>query len=157
VLSPAKWARLVNTRLRPEIRRTLTPTQQAQIAAITEDLDRAALTGSAGRAAGSNTFQNLSTAHVISRALQGHGTNDPFLASLMRPLQWLYRIPEQQAQDLLVDAMLDPALAARLLGKASPQAVEAASDALRQRLSGIVLGSTVGTATAVQEPSAGLR
>lgn len=150
VLSPAKWGRLVSSRA-DEIGKTLDSAQQRQIAAITADLDRSALSANTGRAAGSNTFQNLSTAYVIGRALQGHGAGNAVIESLMRPLGWLYKLPEAQAQDLLVDAMLDPGIASKLLGKATPKAVEAASEALRQRLAATVIGSAIGTATSVEE------
>ena len=150
VLSPAKWGRLVTSRA-DEIGKTLDPAQQRQVAAITADLDRSALSANTGRAAGSNTFQNLSTAYVIGRALQGRGSGNTVIESLMRPLGWLYKLPEAQAQDLLVDAMLDPAIATKLMGKATPKAVEAASEALRQRLAATVIGAAIGASTSVEE------
>lgn len=150
VLSPAKWGRLVASRAE-EISKTLDPAQQRQVAAITADLDRAALSASTGRAAGSNTFQNLSTAYVIGRALQGHGVGNSVIESAMRPMGWLYKLPEAQAQDLLVDAMLDPSIAAKLMRRATPGAIEAASEALRRRLAAMVIGGAIGTAASIEE------
>jgi hypothetical protein len=145
VLSQAKWTNLVSKRV-DELGERLTPKQLERMQAIGKDLDRASLSDTAGRAVGSNTFQNLSTANVLGAALGNHMANNAVAQTLMRPLQWLYRLPEQQVKDLLTEAMLDPSLARALMAKGTPTNVEYLGEALKFKARAIGIGATTGAA-----------
>lgn len=150
VLSQAKWTNAVTKRL-DELGSVLSPEQSARLRLIGEDLDRASLSDTAGKAVGSNTFQNLSTANVLGAALGGKAATNAVGQTLLRPLQWLYRLPEPQVRDLVVQAMLDPSVAKALMSKATPQNVEFLADALRFNARAIGLGATVGAAVSAEQ------
>ena len=149
VLAQSKWTTAVTRKL-DELGNVLSPEQTARLRLIGEDLDRASLSDTAGRAAGSNTFQNLSTANLLGSVLGGKMAQNSVAQSMMRPLQWLYRIPEAQVRDLVVQAMLDPAVAAAAMSKATPQNVALLADALKFSARQIGLGATIGAASADQ-------
>lgn len=115
----------------------LNTTQRAVLQRLIKDLDRetSALARSV-RPPGSDTFQNLSTAGFIARLLGGD-LSGALPRQLARPVQWLYSIPEQQLQDLLVQAMLDPRLASHLLGKPTKRNVWAVANELARMLSAL--------------------
>lgn len=139
IISQAKWHNVVTNKIE-ELGKTLTPKQIENLQAIGNDLDRAILSDTAGKAAGSNTFQNLSAANVIGAALGGKMATNSVAQTLMRPLQWVYKYPEQQVKDLLVEAMLDPKLASVLMGKASPVSMDLLSQLLKDKARAIGFG-----------------
>lgn len=145
IMSPAKFYQAV-TKNEGELAKTLTPEQMDGLRRISKDLDRGALSDSAGRAGGSNTYQNVSTAYVLGQALGGNAPSSPVLQNLLRPLAWLNKLNEPQLQELLTDAMLDPAIARSLMGKASPRAVESVALELTQRARAFGIGSAQGVA-----------
>ena len=153
IISQAKWQNAVTQKL-DELSESLTPEQVKTLQTIGADLDRGSLSMTAGRAAGSNTFQNLSTANVIGAALGGQLAESALMKTLARPLGWLYKLPEPQVQDLLTQAMLDPKLARALMAKGSPQNVDFTLAALKDkaRLMGLLsaAGTTTGTATSLE-------
>lgn len=121
LLSQSKWFRVV-TQNRDELRKTLSPAQMKNLEAIAKDLDRDAFVANANRPAGSNTFQNLSTANIIGSLLGGNvGAMPAWLQTATRPLAWVYKVPDQRIDELMVDAMLDPSLAGALMHKATPK------------------------------------
>jgi hypothetical protein len=102
-----------------------------RIEALVKDFGNGAFPASAGRAAGSNTYQNLSTGNFIAQV--SNGAIDPSnaiaqaLGSGFGLLQkFVYAHPEGLMRDLLREAMLEPKLARDLLGKVSRQNVERA-------------------------------
>lgn len=130
IISQAKWQNVVTRKL-DELGTVLSDDQVRTLRTIGEDLDRASLSDTAGRATGSNTFQNLSTANLLGAAFGNGLANNSTLQTLARPLRWLYQIPEEQVRDLLVQAMLDPAVARTMMSKATPANVEMLSDMLK--------------------------
>ena len=145
IMSPAKFYQAV-TKNEAELAKTLTPGQMKNLKAIGADLDRGALSDSAGKTGGSNTYQNLSTAYILGRALGGQADQSPTMQNLMRPLAWMNKLNEPALQELLTDAMLDPALARTLMGKTSHRAIESVALELQQRATALGLGGAGGTA-----------
>lgn len=146
IISQAKWQNVVAKNI-DDLGDKLTPDQTDRLRAIGSDLDRASLSDTAGRAVGSNTFQNLSTANLLGAALGGDMANNAVALSIARPLRWLYAIPEKQVRDLLSQAMLEPSLARALMAKATRPNVEFLGAALRDKARAIGIGATVGGAT----------
>ena len=114
---------------------------------IALDLERGALSDTAGKAAGSNTYQNLSTAYILGQSLGGKTPQSPLMQNLARPLNWLNKLNEADLQRLLTDAMLDPSRARSLMSKASPRAVESVAFELSQRARALGIGAGVAAAT----------
>jgi hypothetical protein len=100
------------------------------------------------RAPGSNTFQNMSMGNMIGRVLSESMADNTTLRTMTRPLDWLYKLPDQQVQQLLVEAMLDPQLAATLMSKANMMKVEPFSKSLRKKAEQMGFGTAVGAAQA---------
>ncbi len=154
LMSSAKFFNAV-TKNKSELSKVLSKEQMANLEAIGRDLDSAALSSSSGKAAGSNTTQNLSTAYVIGAALGNKASTNGIVQNLSRPISWLNKLNEQQVQDLLVDAMLEPGLAKSLMSKATPRALESLGFELQQRAIAKGLGGLIGTsATAGQNRQA---
>jgi hypothetical protein len=150
VLSPAKWQTRVMDRL-DDLGEKLSPEQVQKAKAIGADLDRAALSDTAGRAVGSNTFQNLSSANLLGAALGDRLAGNSVALTIARPLQWLYKLPETQVQDLLTQAMLDPSLARALMAKATRPNVEFLAEALKFKFRAMGQGATVGATQREEE------
>ena len=111
----------------------LNTTQQTVLKRIAKDLDREQAAVRSVASAGSDTVQNLTTNAFIQRML-GNRAGGSLPRQVALPLQWLYKVPERQMQDLLLEAMLDPAVGRKLLQKASPQAARDVSNELRRIL-----------------------
>jgi hypothetical protein len=89
---------------------------------------------SAAKMRGSPTASNLSVAHLVAEI--SHGLlppNSPLAQRLARPVQWLAQLTgdEQALRHLLTEAVADPALASRLLAKATPAAADQAAQYLQ--------------------------
>jgi len=56
----------------------------------------------------------------------------------------LYKLPDEQIQQLLVEAMLDPQLAAQMMSKASVMKVEPLARSLRQKAEQLGFGAAIG-------------
>jgi hypothetical protein len=140
-LSQAKWKNQVAALADSA---QLTKGQTQRIQAIADDLGRgAAINDPNIRAIGSNTTQDLTAANLLGQAI-GSTRLSPLVQTLVRPLQWIYKIPERDVQNLLTQAMLDPKMAAELMQRASPAQMAKVSALLRQRF----IASAVGTAAA---------
>jgi hypothetical protein len=125
------------------------PEHMRNIVAVADDMFRSSQVHTMGRIIGSNTPQDLSTAHFIAKITGGLLDPQNALAnSIAAPLRWIYRVPERQVQALLVDAMLDPKLAADIMRKATPQNVESISSRLQARW--VAMGGT-GLMTSAQD------
>ena len=147
-LSQAKWKTQVNNLLADG---KLTKGQQQRVKNIADDLARgASINDSAIRAIGSNTTQDMTAANVLGQML-GSTKMTPLARSVMRPLQWLYKIPEQELKDLLTGAMLDPKIGAELMKNASGAQLGKVSALLRQRF--VASGLGTGAAGTNQRPS----
>jgi hypothetical protein len=104
---------------------------------IAQDFASRQAVDSVGRAIGSNTVQNLSTANVISAVMGGLITPQQLTANpLFRPLGVLYRWAgsETALRELLAQATLDPMLASMLVQRATPDAVARAAAMVNQSL-----------------------
>lgn len=146
LLSAAKLSNaLRNPDSRAELKKALTPEQFKRVEAISADLDRGATSASSGKAAGSNTTQNLSTAYVLGSALGGKASDNAIIRNLARPLTWLNKLNETQLQELLTDAMLNPGLAKTLMGNATSSRVEGLGFELLQRAKAKGIGAAVAT------------
>lgn len=146
VFSPAKWRSQVNKMMAD---RTLTKGQQERIGRISDDLQRgSAMNDPNIRAIGSNTTQDMTAANVLGQAL-GSTKMTPLVRTLMRPLQWVYKIPEAELQDKLSEALLDPKIGAALMQKASGSSMARVSALLRERF--VAAGTGTGVAVGTQQ------
>jgi hypothetical protein len=131
----------------------LTQDQVQRLEAIRTDLQYGqAINSPLIKAAGSDTFQNLSIAQVIGAA----PTNvHPALRVLAKPLDWMYRIggTDEAVNAILVDAMLDPKLAAAMLRQATPKSVQSFSEALRIRTLQSGVGAGLGSSQSLPSES----
>ena len=112
---------------------------------VGRDLDSGVLNKS-GRVPGSDTFKNLSTANVIGGIIgkQMFGEVPAAANKVVAPLNWLYNGTDDQIRELLVDAMLDPKLAARLMSKASTTNIEPISKELQRKALNLGYGAAFG-------------
>ena len=112
---------------------------------VGRDLDTGVLNRS-GKVPGSDTFKNLSTANVIGGIIgkQMFGEVPPIVNKTIAPLNWLYNGTDDQIRELLVQSMLDPKLASRLLTKASTTTVEPLSRELQKKALSIGYGAAFG-------------
>lgn len=131
--------------IKDDPRTPLSKTQVAVLERVGRDLDEGVLQRGA-KVPGSDTFKNLSTANIvggiIGRQIVGEG--NPALQKLAAPLNWLYNGTDNKIRELLVDAMLDPKLAADLMKKASIMRVEPLSKALQKKALNMGYGSIFG-------------
>lgn len=145
VISAAKWRNVV-TNNREELAQVMTSQQMRILDRLGRDLDAGAYAASGGKAAGSNTMQNFSTAYLIGSVIQGGG-GSTFWQTVGRPFSFLTRLQDQQINELLTDAMLDPRLARSLMLKATPRNNEAVAKLLAARAKQLGLGIAAGQAS----------
>lgn len=112
---------------------------------VGQDLDSGVLNRS-GRVPGSDTFKNLSTANVIGGIIgkQMFGEVPAAANKVIAPLNWLYNGTDDQIRELLVDSMLDPKLAARLMTKATTTNIEPLSKELQRKALNLGYGAAFG-------------
>lgn len=116
----------------------LSSNQIATLDRVAADLDRgAAATSATAKVPGSDTFRNLSIANVIGRVIGDRQakvlSESPVGGAVTSAFGYLYHIPDQQIQQLLLEAWLDPKLAAKLMQKATEANVESVADELGKR------------------------
>lgn len=123
----------------------LSKTQLAVLNRVSQDIDSGVL-AKAARVPGSDTFKNLSTANIIGGIIgkQMYGDVPPALSKLMAPMNWLYNGTDDAIRQLLVDAMLDPQLAAKMMRRASQASVEPLSEELKKKALSGGLGTAFG-------------
>jgi hypothetical protein len=113
---------------RPELEKTLSAPQLKTIDRISKDLDLSERVNSPYlKATGSDTLRNATAATVLGKITGGHGliAGTAKLLAKAPPLGFLVQIPAEEIHSLLVDAMLDPALGAKLLEKPTPSTLSA--------------------------------
>lgn len=120
------------------------PAQRRLDAIITEINRGMAATAPGIRAPGSNTFQNMSMGNLVGRLFSESLADNTTLRTMTRPLDWLYKLPDTQIQQLLVEAMLDPQLAAVMMSKANMMKVEPLATSLRQKAIQLGMGTAIG-------------
>ena len=125
----------------------LSPMQVKVLEKVGRDLDDGVLNRS-GKVPGSDTFKNLSTANVIGGIIgkQMFGEVPSAVNKAVAPLNWLYNGTDDQIRELLVQSMLDPKLASKLLTKAAITNVEPLSKELQKKAISIGYGSAFGLA-----------
>jgi hypothetical protein len=130
-----------------ELGAQLSPAAQRRLDNIINEINRGqAATAPGVRAPGSNTFQNMSMGNLIGRVFSESMADNTTLRTMTRPLDFLYKLPDQQIQQLLVEAMLDPKLAAQMMSKASIMKVEPLAKSLRKKAEELGYGSIIGAA-----------
>jgi len=91
-----------------------TPEQLASLRNVAEDLSRSSIGQNAGRAAGSNTFQNLSTNNILENALPGPvralvgGTSGPVGTVAGKVGNLLYGGSNEAIQNRLLEMLMQP-------------------------------------------------
>jgi hypothetical protein len=86
----------------------------------------------------------MSMGNLIGRVFSESLADNTTLRTMTRPLDFLYKLPDQQIQQLLVEAMLDPKLAAQMMSKASIMKVEPLAKSLRKKAEDLGYGSIIG-------------
>lgn len=130
-----------------EIGAELSPAAQRRLDAIIEEINRGMASTAPGvKAPGSNTFQNMSMGNMIGRIFSESLADNTTLRTMTRPLDWLYKLPDTQIQQLLVEAMLDPQTASVLMSKANMMKVEPLAKSLREKAIRMGMGSAIGAA-----------
>ena len=128
-----------------EIGTQLSPAAQTRLDNIISEINRGqAATAPGVKAPGSNTFQNMSMGNLIGRVFSESLADNTTLRTMTRPLDFLYKLPDQQIQQLLVEAMLDPKLAATMMGKANIMKVEPLAKSLRKKAEELGFGAAIG-------------
>jgi hypothetical protein len=123
----------------------LSPAAQRRLDNIINEINRGqAATAPGVKAPGSNTFQNMSMGNLIGRVFSESLADNTTLRTMTRPLDFLYKLPDQQIQQLLVEAMLDPQLAAQMMSKASIMKVEPMAKSLRRKAEELGFGAAIG-------------
>ena len=129
-----------------ELGTQLSPSAQRKLENIIDEINRGmAATAPGVKPPGSNTFQNMSMGNLIGRVFSESLADNTTLRTMTRPLDWLYKLPDQQVQQLLVQAMLDPKLAAMMMAKANIMRVEPLATSLRQKAQQLGFGTLIGT------------
>lgn len=147
VLSQAKFTTLLRNNLDNGMKlrgrgpdgAKLSQNQLATLDRVAADLDRGAAPSAATvRSPGSDTFKNMSVAAVIGRVLGDTAAdladNSTAVKTITKPLSFLYRVPDQQIQQLMLEAWLDPQLAAKLMRRATEADVKSVAAELGERL-----------------------
>jgi len=130
-----------------ELGTQLSPAAQRRLDNIINEINRGqAATAPGVKAPGSNTFQNMSMGNLIGRVFSESLADNTTLRTMTRPLDFLYKLPDQQIQRLLVEAMLDPQMAAQMMSKASVMKVEPLAKSLRKKAEELGYGAMIGTA-----------
>lgn len=123
----------------------LSKPQIAALSKVAQDLDSGVL-ARAVKVPGSDTFKNISTANIIGGIIgkQMFGEVPPAVQKISAPLNWLYNGTDDAIRELLVDAMLDPKLASKLMTKASMVTVEPLSKELQRKAISLGYGAIFG-------------
>ena len=123
----------------------LSKPQLAALTKVAQDLDSGVLARSV-KVPGSDTFKNISTANIIGGIIgkQMFGDVPQAMQKISAPMNWLYNGTDDAIRELLVDAMLDPKLASRLMTKASVVTVEPLSKELQRKAISLGYGASFG-------------
>jgi len=130
-----------------ELGTELSPAAQRRLDAIITEINRGMASTAPGvKAPGSNTFQNMSMGNMIGKVFSESMADNTTLRTMTRPLDWLYKLPDNQIQQLLVEAMLDPQTASVLMSKANMMKVDPLAKSLREKAIRLGMGSAIGAA-----------
>ena len=118
---------------------------QTRLDNIIDEINRGmAATAPGVRAPGSDTFKNMSMGNLIGRVFSESMATNTTLRTMTRPLDFLYKLPDEQIQQLLVQAMLDPKMAAMMMAKANITKVEPLAKSLRDKATQLGYGTAIG-------------
>ena len=149
--TPVRFGKLVE-QMEADPRNPLSKTQMGVLKKVSKELDDGAMMNLPGiKPAGSDTFKNLTVGNLlgnISANPTGRGVAAQVIETFARPISWVYRGGEDAVKQLIVDAMLDPKLAAQLMRKATPQNIQEVGRSLTQKAAQATYGSAFGTAVA---------
>ena len=124
---------------------------QTRLDNIIDEINRGmAATAPGVKAPGSDTFKNMSMGNLIGRVFSVSMASNTTLRTMTRPLDFLYKLPDQQIQQLLVEAMLDPKLAAIMMSKANMMKVQPLATSLREKANQLGFGAAIGASQAGQ-------
>jgi len=151
VLAAGQLRRQLSNRA-DEIGVELSPSAQRKLDAIITEINRGmAATAPGVKVPGSDTFRNMSMGNLIGRVFSESMADNTTLRTMTRPLDFLYKLPDQQIQQLLVEAMLDPQMASQMMSKASIMKVEPLAKSLRDKATQMGFGTTIGASQATNE------
>ena len=141
VLSAAKLTSQLKGPAGREKLARLSPAQRRRVNRILADVQRAgAATAPGVKVPGSDTMKNLSVAALVGRTFGG-GADSKLGDALANRLAFL-NFGEEKIQELIVQAMLDPELAARLMTNASAETVDGFISAAQRKLPSLFAGTT---------------
>tara|TARA_R100001460_G_scaffold1454_2_gene5509 strand:- start:271 stop:2094 length:1824 start_codon:yes stop_codon:yes gene_type:complete len=141
VLSAAKLTSQLKGPAGREKLARLSEAQRRRVNRILTDLQRAGAATSPGvKVPGSDTMKNLSVAALVGRTFGG-GADSKLGDALANRLAFL-NFGEDKIQELIVQAMLDPELAARLMTTASEETVDGFINAAQRKLPSLFAGTT---------------
>ena len=128
-----------------ELGTQLSPSAQGKLDNIINEINRGMAATSPGiKPPGSDTFKNMSMGNLIGKIFSESMASNTTLRTMSRPLDFLYKLPDEQIQQLLVQAMLDPKLAAMMMAKANIMRVEPLATSLRQKAQQLGFGTLIG-------------
>jgi len=128
-----------------ELGTKLSPSAQSKLDNIINEINRGMAATSPGiKPPGSDTFKNMSMGNLIGKIFSESMASNTTLRTMSRPLDFLYKLPDEQIQQLLVQAMLDPKLAAMMMAKANIMRVEPLATSLRQKAQQLGFGTLIG-------------
>lgn len=118
---------------------------QTRLDNIIDEINRGmAATAPGVKPPGSDTFKNMSMGNLIGRVFSESMATNTTLRTMTRPLDFLYKLPDEQIQQLLVQAMLDPKMAAMMMAKANITKVEPLAKSLRDKATQLGYGTAIG-------------
>jgi hypothetical protein len=122
----------------------LSKTQIALLQRVARDLDESSF--ERAKQPGSNTFANLSIANILGNVVgkQMIGNLPPIMTKGIQSIDWLYRGPDDKIRELIVDAMLDPKMAARMMRSATSREMIPVSEDLKKRALRLGYGQVFG-------------
>ena len=134
-----------------EIGVELSPAAQRKLDSIINEINRGmAATAPGVKVPGSDTFRNMSMGNLIGRVFSESLADNTTLRTMTRPLDFLYKLPDQQIQQLLVEAMLDPKLASVMMSKANMMKVQPLATSVREKATQMGFGTAIGASQAGQ-------
>jgi hypothetical protein len=146
VLAAGALRRQLATRAE-EIGADLSPAAQRRLDNIITEINRGmAATAPGVKVPGSDTFRNMSMGNMIGKIFSESMASNTTLRTMTRPLDFLYKLPDDKIQQLLVEAMLDPQTAAVLMSRANMMKVEPLAKSLREKAIRMGMGSAIGAA-----------
>jgi len=137
--------KFVNAIRAAEKETNLSGTQLAVLKKVAQDLDEGAILRLTAEP-GSNTFKNMSVANMIGASIGKQMFGEVPAAMRQGPttLNWLYGGPDDAIRAVLVDAMLDPKLAAKMMRKANTAELVPISKELQRRALRLGYGQVFG-------------